>query len=1361
VERYVREDEFAAAVQMGRDNAEMIDLIRHHCSHARVVMPFGNSTVGQAYGLPMGSLEIRCEHAPPPRTSGHALRELAIEFYRANCVGCPHRNPSGILRNLAAVVAEEDREEARRQEAAEQAAQQRARRFEQRRERRRVMVAGQGHVARDLAEWLDRLDGPSPRPSEGAGMDREAARQLAESARHAPDLFTDALVESMLEMAVDTAEPTVFTALMELARAGRCRPRSVMEAALAVLPSQRLPEAGQTLALFGDVLHPDDLPPILDALTQMAAGRDAPWYQLPPAPEGLLAAAAVDLTAVTAHLIERLASDDEWQRADAAKAARLLLAADPGRVIALGPAVVRSIRGQDQGYAGEPHPAAAAVGALAEAWRGEPDTTVRAIESGARDLPSDARVALVGTVSFLRRWREPLQVSDDAARTAVAFCFHRLSGDWGEDAADRAGILVEELAGEIPEHLVSHVDALISQVLSLCAAGVPSLLETGAGAGAPAAIAALERENRQILRHARRRRVAHAVGELARHDPKSVLTRVLTLFDARSGDHAQDRRVRVTLLEALGKAAGAGLLRDLLPVLYTALLGDDQAVRAAAIRLWAACAGIAGGELPEEFAELAEPMLNDRYVVVHKAILDHLPQLGLPARLAPALLPAVAAWAGTYANDSDVLNDVLEALRFLASMLDDERQALAWDSAALAMVDRLRPHDRERMLCSGWPPPLRAHPAWSRAALGTLASPEMADYFNYRHEPLLTGLLDQPGPLAEVPFEEVAAISDLHLPRFVWRALEPIELLQSAGRWNDAHVLASRVADAMPPGKEGASGRALAQFAQAVAKLSEAASKRSAMDSGEITALARAVQDAAAALTSEWRLSDDREDQSGRQLVESGTAQADAVLALLAPITTSPADTAATLDGAARRLETAAGTEHASAVQRRWLAAGWKIAAIVCRYDGAIRAADADAHRFLLAAQRQARVLAASVDADPEIPAPEGLTQFCAQVLELTAADGLPHTVNAILATAGAPLHLVNLPDWPPAPPILETPPPPEELPVAVCVASTAGSPITDTLVVRPGEAYIIEMSIRIPRWPAWADHCHVQPVSALGRAALTLPEFTFSTKDGATDEAGILLSGQQPLHCAVEQPIQSPPIDCPLMVRFTGGGREQFAEVAGYRRLRLRPFDPSRDHLTEHEQTDARLLAMYDTLTDAAFDTEDVRAFCRLFSACVRAGQAIMFEKTFRRGTRVTEKMFHDELEKHLRADPELDGRLTRRDAVAGGFDDLLHDDVIAELKVERDKPVTVDDCAKYLGQPTQYGAGRGSQLSALVVLDHSRKQAPPGVIENYVGWLKPRLHGLDDPRYPSLVGVLIINTNLPVPSTWSRKAIVTEPVS
>jgi hypothetical protein len=64
-------------------------------------------------------------------------------------------------------------------------------------------------------------------------------------------------------------------------------------------------------------------------------------------------------------------------------------------------------------------------------------------------------------------------------------------------------------------------------------------------------------------------------------------------------------------------------------------------------------------------------------------------------------------------------------------------------------------------------------------------------------------------------------------------------------------------------------------------------------------------------------------------------------------------------------------------------------------------------------------------------------------------------------------------------------------------------------------------------------------------------------------------------------------------------------------------------------------------------------------------------------------------------------------------------------------------------------------------VILDHARKASPPGVVENYIGWLRPKLHGLDDPNYPSLVGVLIVNGNLPVPSTWSRRPIEVVPES
>jgi len=86
---------FDEGVDMGRANVKAIELTRRHCRHARIEPVGGNSYVGTMVGLPMGMLEVRCEHAPPPRTQGHGALELAIEFYQANCVGCPHRAPSG------------------------------------------------------------------------------------------------------------------------------------------------------------------------------------------------------------------------------------------------------------------------------------------------------------------------------------------------------------------------------------------------------------------------------------------------------------------------------------------------------------------------------------------------------------------------------------------------------------------------------------------------------------------------------------------------------------------------------------------------------------------------------------------------------------------------------------------------------------------------------------------------------------------------------------------------------------------------------------------------------------------------------------------------------------------------------------------------------------------------------------------------------------------------------------------------------------------------------------------------------------------------------------------------------------------
>ena len=167
---------------------------------------------------------------------------------------------------------------------------------------------------------------------------------------------------------------------------------------------------------------------------------------------------------------------------------------------------------------------------------------------------------------------------------------------------------------------------------------------------------------------------------------------------------------------------------------------------------------------------------------------------------------------------------------------------------------------------------------------------------------------------------------------------------------------------------------------------------------------------------------------------------------------------------------------------------------------------------------------------------------------------------------------------------------------------------------------------------------------------------------------------------------------------------------------------------------------------------------FCRLLTATCRAGMSMTWDKRYRRGPRVTERQFHDDLFDRLGRDPELSGRIERGSPLALGFLDVRHDGITAELKVERRTPVTKETVPRYMGQPTQYAAADGARLSILCVLDMSPKTSPVGTAENYLWQVQPALHGLTNPEAPSLVTVLVVNGDLPTPSSWSRRRITTQ---
>jgi hypothetical protein len=53
----------------------------------------GFGMLEQMTGLPIGMKTMKCEYAPKPPTFAAAkFLNVALSFYKNNCVGCPHRS---------------------------------------------------------------------------------------------------------------------------------------------------------------------------------------------------------------------------------------------------------------------------------------------------------------------------------------------------------------------------------------------------------------------------------------------------------------------------------------------------------------------------------------------------------------------------------------------------------------------------------------------------------------------------------------------------------------------------------------------------------------------------------------------------------------------------------------------------------------------------------------------------------------------------------------------------------------------------------------------------------------------------------------------------------------------------------------------------------------------------------------------------------------------------------------------------------------------------------------------------------------------------------------------------------------------
>jgi hypothetical protein len=702
-------DEFERAVEMGRQNAEMISLGKAWCTHIRNDRgPLGVGMLEQQTGLPVTGGRFTCDYARNPvHTFGMELAVSALDFYQHNCKGCPYRAPGNRVPNLS-TWAEPQLAERERVEQERQAAAQALRVDRERRAAHRRMVAAQlPAAAQSLVELVNRLD--------GNGSDAEAAESLTASARLTPEAFAREVQEILLIDAAASSSSAIVDALVSLDEAGVLSdsPRLRTLACRAMEDGWGRQAAARYLLRRGEAT--DLNPRLTEALIHHAAPTGL-FQRSPGEPALLLHYHDLVPEAVEAAVRSLLVHGEAGMRADAAASADQLAARDPSAGVRLLSALLDGLK-----FLEDPFDHAEASGTLAEVVTRILTRDPAMVDAAVGGRWDRATPAYKG--KLLRCYRAAMYRSADPLPEAVAtVVIGRAVTALSEDSPS-----VEEfeddfqrVAAELLSQATRQAEALpegFNVLLGLLLIWLDRLQ----------AVSEDEPQNpeealRKIGDEARYsvvvREVRDAVVAAGRRSLPAFLSACREAWEA--NHHAP--RLRAELVKIAARAAQGSYehLGEVLPMIYTAMLTEDQEVRAEGM---AAAEGIVrdleGSSVPPLLTQAVIAGLTDQYLIVVRSAVDAVLRMPVDVADRGTVIMRLIQIASAYAEDrlrhEMVDNALAGALQFAA---DDENLLRIVRRVALMAIDRMPRHEARDTLA--WFPTLKEDPIWADVSVRAL-----------------------------------------------------------------------------------------------------------------------------------------------------------------------------------------------------------------------------------------------------------------------------------------------------------------------------------------------------------------------------------------------------------------------------------------------------------------------------------------------------------------------------------------------------------------------------------------------------------------------------------------------------------------
>ncbi|MGH9025173.1 MAG: hypothetical protein ACRDWD_03510, partial [Acidimicrobiia bacterium] len=473
-------------------------------------------------------------------------------------------------------------------------------------------------------------------------------------------------------------------------------------------------EGCRYLAQNGTARDADDQ--LLEAVIFHAAPGGWSMFRTRGEPTALLHFHALVPDAVEAKIGGLLRHGEAWRRATGAAAARVVLDSDHGAGLRLLSSLLDGLRYHED-WGDHDEAAGEIASAVASLLRDDPIAVDAAIAARWPGASAEYRRRLIDCYdSLARHAAEPLAA--DAARVVLARAVSSLSEptlethDFEEDYQGRASDLLK-LA--VP---VSPTDVLSPDVLlGLLLAWLEREREFHE-ADPTGPLGVLEKMGGEARLGGLVRDIADAVVLVGHRDPGGFLASCRELYAGTESTPA----VRAEIVRMAGRVAkgSPAHINDVLPLIYTAMLGDDQGVRAAGVEATEhVMRALPAESIPPLLAEAVVAGLNDQYLVVVATAIKavHCVPADLIDHRAAAvqLLLAARAYAADRLRDQ-MVQDALGAAYLLSR--DDNELAEPVRSIALEVIKLMPAYNaRETLHRNRW---LEGSDTWVDTAIHSL-----------------------------------------------------------------------------------------------------------------------------------------------------------------------------------------------------------------------------------------------------------------------------------------------------------------------------------------------------------------------------------------------------------------------------------------------------------------------------------------------------------------------------------------------------------------------------------------------------------------------------------------------------------------